>query len=98
MRGRSHAGCKRELIFKWWRILKVADDEVECVAKDTKQGVLATASCTLGQFVQLLAAHVPDHYRTRFAILEFWLPALGGKSMLRWFSYWDRNVDPVRNG
>jgi hypothetical protein len=46
-----------------WRILKVADGEVEYVAKDTKRGVLATATCTLDRFVRLLAAHVPDNYR-----------------------------------
>ena len=46
-----------------WRILKVAAGEVEYVAKDTRQGVLATARCTLDRFVRLLAAHVPDNYR-----------------------------------
>ena len=46
-----------------WRILRVADGEVEYVAKDTKRGVLAHAKCTLGHFVRLLAAHVPEHYQ-----------------------------------
>jgi hypothetical protein len=46
-----------------WRILKIANGEVEYVAKDTKQGVQTIARCTLDRFVRLLAAQVPDSYR-----------------------------------
>lgn len=46
-----------------WRILKVADGQVEFVAKDTRRGVLTKARCALDRFVRLLAAHVTDTYR-----------------------------------
>ncbi len=46
-----------------WRLLKVTDEEVAFVAKDTKAGLLVTTRATLPEFVRLLAAHVPDNYR-----------------------------------
>jgi hypothetical protein len=46
-----------------WRLLKVTNTEVYFVAKDTKAGLLIPTRATLPQFVRLLAAHVPNHYR-----------------------------------
>jgi hypothetical protein len=46
-----------------WRIIKVADGQVEFVAKDTRNETLVRTWFTLDRFVRLLAAHVPDHYR-----------------------------------
>lgn len=53
---------RRPAIAKW-RILEVAEGQVEYVAKDTRRGVLVTARCGLDRFVRLLAAHVTDTYR-----------------------------------
>lgn len=46
-----------------WRILKATDRQVEFIAKDTKRERMVRTRRTAGQFVRLLAAHVPDHYR-----------------------------------
>jgi hypothetical protein len=46
-----------------WRLLKVTDTDVEFVAKDTKAGLLVPTRRTLPEFIRLLAAHVPAHYR-----------------------------------
>ena len=42
-----------------WRLLKVTNQEVEFVAKDTKAKRLVRTRCELSDFVRLLAQHVP---------------------------------------
>ena len=46
-----------------WRLLKITNNEVEFVAKDTKAGLLVATRVALPHFVHLLADHVPDYYQ-----------------------------------
>jgi len=46
-----------------WRLLKVTDQGVEFVAKDTRGKLLVRTRRPLPEFVRLLAAHVPNRYR-----------------------------------
>jgi Putative transposase/Transposase zinc-binding domain len=45
------------------RILKVDEGKVEFLAKDTKRRVETPVTCTVTEFIRLLAAHVPDKGR-----------------------------------
>jgi hypothetical protein len=60
-----------------WRLLEVADREVEFMAKDTRAQTLVPTRCRLPEFARLLAPHVPDTYR--HAIRYFGLLAPGAK-------------------
>ena len=60
-----------------WRLLRITNQEVEFVAKDTKAKTLVRTRCSLQEFVRLLAPHVPDRYR--HAIRYFGLLAPGSK-------------------
>jgi Putative transposase/Transposase zinc-binding domain len=46
-----------------WRLLKITKSDMEFVAKDTRAGFPIRTRKPLPEFVRLLAAHVPDHYR-----------------------------------
>src|SRR5690242_6775138 len=43
-----------------WRILRLTDGQVEFVAKDTKRERLVRSWRATGEFVRLLASHVPE--------------------------------------
>lgn len=77
-----------------WRILKVADGEVEYVAKDTKRGTLATARCTLDRFVRLLAAHVPDKYRHAIRYFGILAPRARRQMYAALFLLWGQEQRP----
>lgn len=57
-----------------WRLLKVTNQEVEFVAKDTKAKRLVRTRCQLTDFVSLLAQHVPDSHRTAIRYFGLWAP------------------------
>jgi Putative transposase/Transposase zinc-binding domain len=46
-----------------WRLLKVTNREVDFLAKDTEAGAMVRTRRRLGDFIRLLALHVPDMYR-----------------------------------
>jgi hypothetical protein len=62
-----------------WRLLKVTDQEVEFLAKDTKTKKLVPTRCQLPEFIRLLAPHAPDHYKHAIRYFGFLSPRAKGR-------------------
>jgi hypothetical protein len=63
-----------------WRLLKVTNQEVEFVAKDTKAKRLVRTRCQLTDFMRLLAEHVPDNHRKAIRYFGLWAPSAKGQT------------------
>jgi hypothetical protein len=63
-----------------WRLLEVTDREVVFLAKDRKKRLLRPTRYPIGQFVRMLAAHVPDVYRHAIRYFGLLAPRAKGQT------------------